>query len=113
MLVKFLKVFAVVAVITLAISTEAFAQNNAVFDVVIQKGVNLFTEIRTVVFVMGGFGVVGVAVASIFGRPMWRWFALLAMGLVVVAVANAIVNYFASSDGTSSNNRVKFNDTLN
>ena len=38
MLVKFLKVFAIVAVVTLAISADAFAQNNAVFDVVIQKG---------------------------------------------------------------------------
>jgi TrbC/VIRB2 family. len=113
MLVKFLKVFAIVAVVMLAVSVDASAQNNAVFDVVIKKGVDLFTEVRTVVFVMGGFGLVGLAVASIFGRPMWKWFALLALGLVVVAVANAIINYFASSDGTSSNNRIKFNDTLN
>ena len=61
------------------------------------------------VLIIGAFALV----FSIFGRPLWKWFALLALGLVVVAVANAIINYFASSDGTSSNNRIKFNDTLN
>ncbi len=111
---KLLKV-GLMAALLILISTSAFAQSEAdsVFGIVINKGFALFREIRTIVFVMGGFGLVGLAVASIFGRPMWKWFAALALGLVVVAVAGAIVTYFAGTNISSNYNGGGFNDTLN
>ena len=112
MLTKFLKVGLMAAFLVL-VSTTAFADEaNSVFGIVINKGFSLFREIRTVVFVMGDFGLVGLAVASIFGRPLWKWFAALALGLVVVAVAGAIVTYFAGENISSNYNGGGFNDTL-
>ena len=96
-MLKFLKVCALAAFVVLVFSADAQAADS-VFKIVVKKGVALFREIRTIVFVLGGFGLVGLAVASIFGRPMWKWFAFLAMGLVVIAVAGAIVTYFAGDD---------------
>ncbi len=98
---KFLKVFGLVALVVLVSTASAMADNQnvpSVFDTILDKGRDLFSNVRTVVFVLGGFGLVGLAVASIFGRPMWKWFAFLALGLVVVAVAGAIVDYFTGED---------------
>jgi phosphoglycerol transferase MdoB-like AlkP superfamily enzyme len=103
-MLKFVKVFGLVALVVLVCTSTAMAASGdtSVFDTVVGKGRELFKEIRTVVFVLGGFGLVGLAVASIFGRPMWKWFAFLALGLVVIAVAGAIVDYFAGEDAIRS-----------
>jgi len=61
------------------------------------KVTNVFEQVRNIIFVIGGFGLVGVAFAAIFGKVNWKWFAALAVGLAVVAAANAIVQYAAGS----------------
>ena len=42
-------------------------------------------------------GLVGVAFAAIFGKVNWKWFAALAVGLAILAAANAVVQYAAGS----------------
>lgn len=54
---------------------------------------NLFKKTRLIIFVIGGFGLVGIAFQASFGRMKWSWFAGLAVGLAIVAVANAIIKY--------------------
>ena len=65
----------------------------AVFDTVRTKSKDLFENVKTVVFVVGGFGLVGLACGAIFGAVKWKWFASLAIGLAILAVAGAIVDY--------------------
>lgn len=77
-----------------ATTPDAYAD---AFGKVVSKGKSLFTNVRTVVFVMGGFGLVGLAVGAIFGAVKWKWFASLAFGLVILAIANAVVEYFTTS----------------
>ncbi|MBS6473869.1 MAG: TrbC/VirB2 family protein [Acetobacter sp.] len=76
--------------VLLASSTDSAA---AVFDTVTKKGEDLFRNVKTIVFVVGGFGLVGLAVGAIFGTVKWKWFASLAIGLAILAVAGAIVQY--------------------
>lgn len=58
---------------------------------------NVFEAVRTIIFILGGFGLVGVAFAAIFGKVNWKWFAALAVGLAILAAANAVVQYAAGS----------------
>lgn len=58
---------------------------------------NVFENVRNIIFILGGFGLVGVAFAAIFGKLNWKWFAALAVGLAILAAANAIVQYAAGS----------------
>lgn len=81
-----------------ATTPDAYAD---AFATVVRKGKSLFTNVRTVVFVMGGFGLVGLAVGAIFGAVKWKWFASLAFGLVILAIANAVVEYFTSGGAGS------------
>ena len=76
--------------VLLSSSTDSAA---SVFDTVTKKGEDLFRNVKTIVFVVGGFGLVGLAVGAIFGTVKWKWFASLAIGLAILAVAGAIVQY--------------------
>ena len=64
------------------------------------KAVNTFKAVKTIIFIVGGFGLVGIAFAAIFGKVNWKWFAGLAVGLAILAAAGSIVNY-ATGDGIS------------
>ena len=92
----------------LATSTESFAQSTNAFDTIRTKGIELFTNVKTVVFILGGFGLVGLAVGAIFGSVKWKWFASLAVGLGTLAIASSIISYFTDDSTTTAN----FGDTL-
>ena len=88
----------------LATSTEGHAE---AFASVRSKGVELFNNVKVLVFVLGGFGLVGLAVGAIFGAVKWKWFGSLAIGMITLAVAAQIVDYFTQDNGAAS-----FNDTI-
>lgn len=98
-----LKLIALAALVAVGMPGEAFAAGS-VFGTVTKKGNELFADVRKVVFIMGGFGLVGLAVAAIFGAVKWKWFASLAFGLAVVAVATAVTEYVGAQDGLTANN---------
>ncbi len=57
------------------------------------KAAATFGAVKKIMFVLGGFGLVGVAFGAIFGKIKWTWFAGLAVGLAILAAANSIVQF--------------------
>ena len=57
------------------------------------KAQNVFKSAKTILFIVGGFGLIGIAWAAIFGKIQWKWFGALAVGLAIVAAAGSIVDY--------------------
>lgn len=109
---------AVIAVVLFATTGEAFAQGAVyarqdVFGVVAKKGVNVFKAVKAIMFIVGGFGLVAVAAAAIFGKISWKVFSYLAVGLMILAAAGAIIDY-ATDDTTNvmATEGAAFGDTL-
>ena len=81
-------------VFALILTAVSFAGGQqGLMNVAAGKAVNIFNHVKMIIFVVGGFGLVGIAFQAIFGKVKWTWFAGLAVGLAILAAAGAIVNY--------------------
>lgn len=75
------------------LTSEVFAASTDLMGIAQNKASAVFQEVKTIIFIVGGFGLVGLAFAAVFGKVDWKWFASLAVGLAILAAAGAIVNY--------------------
>lgn len=76
---------------------DAFAAT--VFDTANKKASETFKAVKTVIFIVGGFGLVALAFFAVFGKLKWTWFASLAVGLALLAAAGAIIDYATTNSG--------------
>lgn len=95
-----------VALFSIFAFTGDAAAQGSVMELGKTKALNVFTSVKGIIFVVGGFGLIGIAFMAIFGKINWKWFAALAVGLAILAAAGAIVNY---ATGENING---FNDTF-
>ena len=73
------------------------AAGSSVMGHATDKARKVFTSVKTIIFVVGGFGLVGVAWGAIWGKINWKWFGALAVGLAIVAAAASIIEYATGS----------------
>ena len=66
--------------------------------IVFDKVTEVFQNSRKLIFIIGGFGLIGLAFAAIFGKVQWKWFAGLCVGLGIVAIAGVIVDYVTENN---------------
>ena len=85
------------AVAMVFVATGASASGN-VFSTVLARMLMTFRNARSVIFVVGGFGLIGLGFAAIFGKVNWKWLAALACGLAIVAVAGQVIDYVTRQD---------------
>lgn len=83
-----------------------------VFNTTLSVMIDTFRNVRAVVYVAGGFALVGMAVASMLGKLAWKWLAAVAIALAIVAMAGAIVDYATGQGSRSTSGTVDLADTL-
>lgn len=88
---KMLVLCSLALVFTAVLADASYAES--VMETGMKKALVLFVHIKTIIFVVGAFGLIGIAFQAIFGKVKWTWFAGLAVGLAILAAAGAIVNY--------------------
>ena len=64
------------------------------------KARDVFTSVRDIMYVLGGFGLVAMAFAALSGKIKWTWVASIAVALAILAAANAIVKYATGEDAS-------------
>jgi len=96
--------------IAFVLITTGTASAEDIFTTVEEKGKEVFKAVKNVIFIVGGFGLVGLATAAIFGKVNWKWFSYLAVGLMILAAAGAIIDY--ATDSGNLNDNSGFGDTL-
>ena len=113
---KMLKYCAMAMAVALVfVAGNAYAEGGNVFSTVLARMLDTFESSRSVIFVVGGFGLIGLGFAAIFGKVQWKWLAALACGLAIVAVAGQVVDYTTrqSSQAVLSTSGSSFGDTMN
>lgn len=104
---------ALALVLVVAMVGDAAAQSSTsgstIMDTATNKGISIFGSVKTIIFVLGGFGLIGLAWAALWGKVNWKWLAALATGLAILAAASSIVEY---ATGSTEATKGKFNTTF-
>lgn len=114
---KFLKnnmwtLFALAFVFTMALTGDASAQGATIAATAKNKALNVFQNVKTMIFIVGGFGLVGLAFAAVFGKLNWKWFASLAVGLAILAAAGSLIQYATGDTQIDASGQGGFGDTF-
>ncbi len=62
------------------------------FSGLITTGRTIFKGLRDLIYVVAGFGIIGVAVGGFFGNLNWKWLGAIVIALVVIASNGEIIN---------------------
>lgn len=73
------------------------AMADGIFDTATTKAAKAFESTKKIIFIVGGFGLIVIALAAIFGKMKWSTFVFLLIGLAIVAAAGMIVEYTAGA----------------
>ena len=92
-----------VLLIAMGICSDAWADGASIMDTATIKARNTFDYVKTITFILGGFGLVGIAFSAIMGKVKWTWFAGLAVGLGILGVEYATGSTDAGLDSTFGN----------
>ena len=91
------------------VAAQSTVTGSSIMGEAANKGREVFDSVKTIIFILGGFGLVGLAWAALWGKVNWKWLAALAVGLAILAAASSIVEY-ATGDKRATNE--KFNTTF-
>ena len=79
------------------------------FSGLIQTGRDIFSGLRDLIYVVAGFGIIGVAVGGFFGNLNWKWLGAIVIALVVIASTGEIINMIT---GCTNFSQSMITDTL-
>ncbi|PZR86534.1 MAG: hypothetical protein DI537_28395 [Stutzerimonas stutzeri] len=115
----FFLAFAAMALVALLAPDVALAQTNGnggIFQTLSTKGTSTFSNLRVIMFIIAGFGIIGMAAMAFFGKFDWRWTFSMGGGLIILAAAGGIIYYatHAEEGGTIGGglSTLQGNDTL-
>ena len=88
----------------LFISTTTLAeadQGGEIFNSAYEKLMQTFKSIRPIVYVLSGFGLIGVAVGGIMGKIKWSWLASITAALAILAMADQFIAAATNTTNTT------------
>lgn len=80
------------------IMITAFDAEAALFSQLTESGSKIFEGMKTVIYAVAGFGIIGIAIGGFFGNLNWKWLSAIIIGLLVIAMTAGILSYMTESD---------------
>ena len=96
-----LKKFLLAAVMVLLCSSILFVADShaeELFGDLAKHGGKIFTGMREIIYAVSGFGIIAIAIGSIFGQVNYKWLTAILIGLLVIAATAAIINYMVDDN---------------
>lgn len=88
-----------VAFIVSSVLCAASSYAASLFSGLTSAGGTIFDGMQGVIYLVSGFGIFGVAIAGFFGKINYRWLSAIIIGLVVISLTAALLNYLVESPG--------------
>lgn len=76
-----------------------------------QRAAVAIEYIKPIAYILGGFGLIGLAWGAIFGKLNWKWFGSLAIGLFLIAYMGMAIDFFVGSKNRHFSTATKFKTT--
>ena len=72
---------------------DALADDQTIWQNTFNVLLKTFKNVRVIVYVIGAFGLIGIAIGGIMGKINFKWLGYLAAGLAILAVADWVISY--------------------
>lgn len=66
-------------------------ENLGIFSELVATGQRIFNQLRDLIYVVAGFGIIAVAVGGFFGNLNWKWMGAIVISLVVIGTAGELI----------------------
>lgn len=77
---------------------DAGGKQSGLFGDLIAKGKEIFDGLREIIYVVAGFGIIGVSVGGFFGNLNWKWLGAIVIGLMVIGLTGSIIAYVGGGE---------------
>lgn len=68
------------------------SDSDGLFSSLVCTGRLLFEDLRELIYIVAGFGIIAVGVGGIFGNLNWKWLGAIIISLVIIATAGELIN---------------------
>lgn len=83
-------------------TASAHAEDTGLFKDLIKKGAEIFNGMRDIIYVVAGFGIIGVSVGGFFGNLNWKWLGAIVIGLMVIGLTGSIISYVGGKEASTA-----------
>ena len=105
-------VFYIVVISLTLICGNAFAADDGqLFSALIESGTTIFKDLRELIYIVAGFGIIAVGIGGIFGNLNWKWLGAILISLVIIATAAEIISWMGVTQSKIDNTLTKNNIT--
>ena len=98
-------------IVVLALCPQDAWSASTVFEKVRQKAASSLKDVKLVVYILGGFGLIGFSFMAIFNKISWKWFANIAISLFLLSVMGLFIDDFTGTSEHAS--LLDYGDYLN
>lgn len=98
---KFTKLMIVATLLFVCSSLFCATESYALFEDLATHGGKIFSGMREIIYAVSGFGIIAIVIGSIFGNINWKWLSAIIIGLFVISVTAALIDYMVGSDVTA------------
>lgn len=81
---------------------DVWAAEGSVFEKVRDKAASSLKDIKLVVYILAGFGLIGFSFMAIFNKISWKWFANIAISLFLLSVMGLFIDDFTGTSKHST-----------
>ena len=79
-------------------AAAAAGESTGLFAELISRGAEIFRGMRDIIYVVSGFGIIGVSVGGFFGNMNWKWLGAIIIALMVIGLTGSILDFVVGGE---------------